>query len=112
MTRDELTKLLDDSVMLLADANFLGTPWMTSLTEPIWDNVASEWIDMYYPILSLLFNLGFIGCGSKTGSPTYVHDDPDYGEQQSNFESAAKFYIHPAFRAALDIETPSHSQKR
>ena len=112
MTRDELTRLLDDSVMLLANADFPGTPWMTDLTEPIWDNVASEWGDMYYPLLSLLFNLGFIGCGSETGSPTYVHDNPDFGEQISNFESAVKFYVHPAFRAALDTEPPPLARHR
>jgi hypothetical protein len=103
MTRDELTRRLDDSVMLLADRNFAGVLWMTDLTEPIWSDTVSEWADMYYPLLRLLFNLGFIGCGSGS-SRTYIHDDPDYGEHISNFEEASKFYIHAAFRAALDIE--------
>lgn len=103
MTREELTSRLDDSVMLLADAKFAGILWMTDLTESIWANVVSEWVDMYYPLLRLLFNLGFIGSGSGS-SPTYFYDDPDYAEQISNFETATKFYIHPAFRAALDVE--------
>jgi hypothetical protein len=112
MERRELTSLLEESVMLLANADFPGTPWMTDLTEPIWNNIASEWVDMYYPLLRLLFNIGFIGCGSETGSPVYVHDDPDYGEQISNFDSAVKFYVHPAFRAALDVEMLSSSNSR
>ena len=103
MTRVELTSRLEDSVLLLADADFQGMLWMTDLTESIWSDVASEWLDMYYPLLRLLFNIGFIGAGSGS-SPTYVHDDPNYAEQASNFEAATKFYIHPAFRAALDIQ--------
>jgi hypothetical protein len=75
MTREELTRRLEESVLLLADAKFQGILWMTDLTESIWSNVASEWVDMYYPLLRLLFNIGFIGAGGGI-SPTYVHDDP------------------------------------
>jgi hypothetical protein len=112
MTRENITGLLDEAAMLLAKGDFPGEQWMTDLAQPIWDNSAAEWVDMYYPLLRLLFNLGFLGCGSETGSPLYIHDDPEYGEQASNFDSAAKFYIHPAFRIALDIETTSPAHRR
>ena len=112
MRRDDITKLLDESVLLLAQADFPGEPWMSELSEPIWKNTATAWIDMYYPLLRLLFNLGFIGCSSETGQPIYIHENPEYGEQAGNFESAIKFYVHPAFRSALEIETLASTQRR
>lgn len=104
MDRGELTRLLDEAFILPAERGFPGSVWMNDLADSMWKNTASEWVETYHKILRLLFNLGFIGCGSETGSPTYFHDDPDYAEQTSNFSSAEKFYIHPAFRAALDVE--------
>lgn len=104
MSRDELSERLDDCVMLLADEKFSGARWMTHLADSVLDGMAGQqWVETYYSLLHLLFNLGFLGFATSGSSKiTYLSDDPEFAEQLRNLEPAHFFYIHPAFRSALD----------
>jgi hypothetical protein len=114
MSREELTSRLDDAILLLADHNFRGVVWMTELSEPLWDGSDREWAELYHPLIRLLFDLGFLGCrDAKSKSVTYFYDDPDFAERISNLENSLEFYVHPAFRAAIDAqELPSDRGRR
>jgi len=58
---------------------------------------------MYRPLFRLLFNFGFLGCRlSGAESEVYVYDSPEFTESLTNLSSTAEFYIHPAFRSALE----------
>lgn len=103
MSRDQLTERLDDAILLLADRGFGGTVWMTDLSEPMWSGGARDWAETYHPLFRLLFGLGFLGCRpSGSDSIIYGHDQPEFAERVSNLAHAAEFFIHPAFRAAVD----------
>jgi hypothetical protein len=105
MSRDCLTKILDDAILLMADRTFTGVVWMTKLSEPLWNGDKLDWAETYHPILRLVFNLGFLGCRMpKESIAIYVHDEPEFAERVSNFARAAEFCIHPAFRAAVDAK--------
>lgn len=105
----ELKHILDDAALLPADANFAGTGWMTLLAEPIWNSTAQEpWPRSYQELLRLLFHIGFIGCCTKNSGPVvYAHERPDFLDQLSNVENCESFTVHPTFRRALDIRSPS-----
>lgn len=104
MSRGEFSDRLDDAILLQADETFAGTRWMTDLAQPVLDGMAGqEWTEIYYPLLHLLFNLGFLGFAKHRSSPiAYLNDDPEFAEQLGNLEPVQLFYIHPAFRSALD----------
>jgi hypothetical protein len=106
MTREEFTRRLDDIALLMVDGKFPGVRWMTEVAGPIWNgSIDQEWAEMYHPLIRMLFNLGVIGCAKLVSTPVmYVHDDPDYMEQVSNVETATLFFIHPTYRAALDVQ--------
>jgi hypothetical protein len=103
MSQTSLTKILDEAILLMADRGFSGVVWMTTLSEPVWGSVQQDWAEMYHPLFRLLFNLGFLGCRlSGENAVIYVHDQPEFAESIRHLSRAAAFYIHPAFRAALD----------
>jgi energy-coupling factor transporter ATP-binding protein EcfA2 len=103
MTRKELTQRLDDAILLPAQPSFAGTEWMTKLSERVFDSVTREWAEEYMPLFRLLFDFGFIGCrAAGSTSEIYVYDRPEFAESISNLDGAVEFYIHPAFRLAVD----------
>jgi hypothetical protein len=103
LSRNELTDRLDDAILLLADKDFRGVVWMTRLSESLWSGENQDWAEMYHPLFRLLFNLGFLGC-RLAGRETefYSYDEPEFAERVSNLSSVMEFYIHPAFRSAVD----------
>ncbi|MFE4873067.1 P-loop ATPase, Sll1717 family [Streptomyces sp. NPDC056682] len=103
MSRDEFTRRLDDVITLTGDPNFRGADWVYSLTARMWNNPGGAWTDWYGPLVSLLYNIGFIGC--QTGSRSefrYAQESPDFAERVRNLESITDVTIHPAFQAGLD----------
>jgi hypothetical protein len=109
MARDELTSRLDDAILLLAEKDFSGVRWMTDLSEPLWSGATQDWNEMYHPLFRLLFNLGFLGCRlSSSGAVEefYNYDRPEFGESVSDLATVTEFFIHPAFRKALDVREP------
>jgi hypothetical protein len=105
MSQNMLTKRLDEAILLMADRNFSGVVWMTTLSEPVWDSTNREWAEMYHPLFRLLFNLGFLGCRMpRDNTIIYVQDQPEFAESVSSLSRAFEFYIHPTFRAAVDAK--------
>jgi len=105
MSRTTLTKVLDEAILLMADRTFSGVVWMTTLSEPVWSSIQQDWAEMYHPLFRLLFNLGFLGCRLPGESAlVYVHDQPEFAESVRNISRVQEFFIHPAFRAAIDAK--------
>ncbi|GGS10488.1 MULTISPECIES: P-loop ATPase, Sll1717 family [Streptomyces] len=104
MTADEFTRRLDDAITQTAgDPNFAGADWVAELTAKMWTHSEGSWSDWYGPLVSLLYNIGFIGC--KTGSRSefrFAQDHPDFAERTRNLESITDVDIHPAFQLGLD----------
>jgi hypothetical protein len=104
MSRTELTRRLDDAILLMTEGAFEGTDWMERLSKSAWDPAVTDWADMYHEMFRLLFDLGFLGCRvANSDVEIYSHDEEDFAERSSNLDSAVEFYVHPAFRAALDV---------
>ncbi|MDQ4143798.1 MAG: hypothetical protein M3198_08685 [Actinomycetota bacterium] len=107
--RDQFSQLLDEVILLRVRDAFPGVAWVSELGEGVWQAVPhDDWAELYQPLTRVLFRIGFIGCSrSATGPELYVYDDPDFAERAVNLDSHCHFYIHPAFRSALDIEVTS-----
>jgi hypothetical protein len=104
MSRDELRERLDEAALLLADPHFLGKVWMEKLTERIWDSKVRDWADEYHPLFRLLFDLGFLGCSMpNSDNEIYSYDQPGFAEGIDNLARSVEFFIHPAFRRALEV---------
>ncbi|MCX4423262.1 P-loop ATPase, Sll1717 family [Streptomyces mirabilis] len=105
MSVDDFTRKLDDAITQTAgDPAFEGTDWVYALTAKMWTHSEGSWTDWYGPVVSLLYNIGFIGC--KTGSRSefrFAQDYPDFAERIRNLESITDVTIHPAFQMGLDV---------
>ncbi|MEU3613041.1 hypothetical protein ABZ725_12135 [Streptomyces sp. NPDC006872] len=104
MSQDEFTRRVEDVALLPADPFFRGNEWLASFTSAMWNNPSGSWSDWYGPLVSLLYNIGFIGCMTGGQSTVrYVRTFPEFAERVSNLEATVGFVIHPTFQAALDI---------
>ena len=104
VSREGLTRILDDAALLPGDPEFLGVRWMTELSASIWNSLdGDDWITLYQSMIGFLFHIGFLGCIRSEGTVIYSHDQPEFVDQASNLAEIEKFCVHPAFRAALDI---------
>ncbi|MGW6472372.1 P-loop ATPase, Sll1717 family [Streptomyces nigra] len=104
MSQEEFTRRIDDAALLLADPYFRGSDWLDWMTSAMWNNAAGGWADWYGPLVTLLYNIGFIGCVTgRQASVRYVRTFPEYAERASNLEATTAYTIHPTFQAALDI---------
>ncbi|MEU8092921.1 P-loop ATPase, Sll1717 family [Micromonospora chalcea] len=108
MTKEESTKYLDNCFELLADYKFDGVQWLTEVSEPFWNGAPEDdWADGYHLIVKLLFDIGFLGVmPDKAKKVVYGYDYPEYADSVANVRHAYGFVIHPAFRPALDVQTP------
>jgi hypothetical protein len=112
MTRNMLIKRLDEAILLMADPDFSGVDWMTTLSRGVWSSGRRDWAEMYHPLFRLLFNLGFLGCRMpRKNSCVYVHDEPDFAESVNNLSRAVEFHIHPTFKAAVDAKEIEYQDK-
>jgi hypothetical protein len=104
MSRAELQERLDEMMLLPSDPTFPGSLWMTGLSQGMWagGNDAS-WIEVYGPLLSLLFRLGLIGCAGASGPPRFFLDDPLLLESEARVEACRYFHVHRMYQPALDI---------
>jgi hypothetical protein len=113
MDLDELTKRLDDCILLASDHKFPGLQWLTELSSTFWDGEgASDWAEIYHPLIRMLFNIGFIGYSKGPGhKPVYAYDDPDFADRLGNIREVRAFLVHPAFRPALEIRPGSRGEE-
>lgn len=103
MSRSELLIRLDEAALLLAEPDFLGKDWMTKLTARIWDAKVRDWADEYHPLFQLLFDIGFLGCRMPNNDEEiYNYDQSEFAQGTGNLSNAAEFFVHPAFRPAIE----------
>lgn len=103
LTRNDFTRVLDDAITLPGDPNFRGSEWLSRLTASMWNHQDADWVDWYGPLVSLLYNIGFIGClTGRRAEFRFAQDSPDFTERTRNLESITHFTIHPAFQSGLD----------
>jgi hypothetical protein len=103
MSREELTARLDEAAMLLAEPDFSGADWMAKLTARLWDAKVRDWADEYHSLFRLLFDLGFLGCRMPNNDDEiYNYDRPGFAEGVENLSNAVEFFVHPAFRRAIE----------
>lgn len=108
MDRAAMTKLLDEAALCGVEGHQCET-WLSPLVEQIWLDATRSWVELYAPLLRLLFEMGFIGCVVKAGGRSiYLQDDANFGTLQGNFEKVISFDVHPAFRSALDVGSENH----
>ncbi|MFD4593338.1 P-loop ATPase, Sll1717 family [Streptomyces rubiginosohelvolus] len=104
MSQEEFTRRIDDAVLLPADPYFRGSDWLDSMTSSMWSNPNGSWADFYGPLVTLLYNIGFIGCiTGRHSTVRYVRTFPEYAERPSNLEATTGYMIHPTFQSALDV---------
>lgn len=105
MSAQELTRILDEIVLLPSSASFEGIAWMTRVSEPVWSGIGvRDWSEIYQPLVRLLFRIGFLGvCESQASAPVFSVDKPEFAERSGNLQQAASFVVHSAFRVTLDI---------
>lgn len=104
MSQRELGERLDEAAMLPANRDFSGVVWMTTLSAPLVEGSGeTSWGQLYHPLVSFLFNIGFLGCSRVGGRAQYVYDDPSFADSPREIGEAEAFLVHPAFRAGLDI---------
>jgi hypothetical protein len=107
LDRVSFTRYLDDAILVMAQPDFAGVRWLTQLTELIWSARGADldWVELYQPITQFLYHIGFLGCSrSPTMRPTYSFEDATFTDSPSNLTSACCFFVHNAFRPALEID--------
>jgi len=105
ISRDGLLRILGDAALLPADPGFSGARWLTELSAQVWNGLeGDDWIVQYQSMIEFLFHVGFLGCISPGGTAIYSHEQPELVSQASNLAEIEEFCVHPAFRAALDIQ--------
>ncbi|HEU5381506.1 MAG TPA: hypothetical protein VFV38_39295 [Ktedonobacteraceae bacterium] len=107
MTQHELTTVLDNIAELLADPKFLGTIWLTKLSETIWAPGSSQltWFEWYGPLVNLFYHISFLGIAKgPQGTASYSYHALERALEASDIPANAYFEIHPAFRRALNVD--------
>lgn len=105
MAREEFQHRLDDALLLLSDAQFPGTVWMTDMSRNVWAAGDSSWFEMYHLVSSLLYSIGFLGCAKvASGSPIFFMDDPHLLDNETTVDRLQFFHIHRMFHSALDVK--------
>ena len=121
-----LGEVCDDIALLLVEGEdqrrrgitpFRGSHWLTPLCAPLWEPGALRipWRERYGPLLSVLFDLGFLGCAPRPRQDAVYGTDPlaDLRDLLGGLpDEDVEFSIHPAFRSALEMTTPRGRARR
>jgi hypothetical protein len=104
LTREELAGILDEIMLLLTEPGFPGVRWLTDLSSRMWAPGDASWFELYQPLTSLLFQIGFLGATlpGSAGAVFYM-DEPLLMELESNINGASAFFVHRTYHMALDI---------
>ncbi|WP_328639598.1 P-loop ATPase, Sll1717 family [Streptomyces canus] len=105
ITQSDFTYILENAI---THPSFNSMGWLHELTAAVYSYSDSDgtWVDWYGPLVTLLYNIGFIGCLTGRRSDfRFAHEYPDFAERARSLESVTHFTIHPAFRAGLDTRT-------
>jgi hypothetical protein len=116
MDRGQFTKALDTVALLVADATFKGTLWLTAMSQSLWaaGSALGDWFELYGSLVQFLYRIGFIGLAKQgDGKATYVYEDELFADSPENLNDDVLIEIHPAFRPALEIvQEPTKRQSR
>jgi hypothetical protein len=105
MSPETLCLILDEAAMLPAERDFVGVRWMSELGALLVEASSDRpWGELYHPLIRLLFNIGFLGLAGPGERSKYVYDEPTYADSPKAVGEAIAFFVHPAFRPALDIQ--------
>jgi flagellar biosynthesis chaperone FliJ len=101
----ELERSLEAAALLPAEPSFPGVVWMTELTSGAWASAPDDsWVEMYFPVVKLLYSIGFLGLTRSAHGPAiFAEEDPTFADLPRHVAEAGAFFVHPTFRAALDI---------
>lgn len=114
MDRAEFQRRLDDVMVLAAEErDFDGVTWLTNLTQSMWSaGPDATWVEMYQPVVAMLYEIGLIGISNPPASAPVFHiDDAQAVHQASTLERSEYFYVHRTYQAGLDIQ-PMRGQGR
>lgn len=68
---------LDDAMLLPSEADFPGLLWMTNMSTSMWSSGSGSWFDLYQPLASMLYLIGFTGyMTGQEATPVFYQDDP------------------------------------
>ncbi|HEU5151777.1 MAG TPA: hypothetical protein VFU19_14850 [Iamia sp.] len=114
MPRDELSRRLDDAMLLPADSGFPGTVWMTAASENMLGSGANSgsWGELYGELVQILFSIGFLGLIDERGRTVWAHDEAGYADSLASLDLTVGAEVHPAFRPALDIANEQVGRRR
>lgn len=97
-------RYLDSTTELLSMSDYIGQAWLMEKTKRVWDGSPDDGgLDPFRPLISLLFDIGFIGFRFATPKAVFSQDQPNLLLQPHSFSSIAGIVVHPAFWAALGI---------
>jgi len=104
MSPEEFEGRVEDAALLVAEPEFPGTVWLTEIAASAWNaSPGDSWVDSYYLLTKLLFDIGFIGMAPPKKGPVFAESQFGFADVRSHISNAVSFLVHPAFRAALDI---------
>lgn len=104
---DELGAVLDEVALLTADGEFDGSEWLGRLLMEFWRTGPLTWAEKYGDVTRFLFDIGFLGVALEKSRQVYSYTDPGYLDRRNRLAACNKFFVHPAFRSALDCQTSS-----
>lgn len=106
LSRENITSVIDDTTMVLAEHNFLGRHWLEPMCESIYGvgSTKKTWYEQYGQLINLLYNISFVGLvKGGQGRPSYSYENTESILHSSDLPENISFEIHPAFHRALDI---------
>lgn len=106
LSRDNISLVIDDITMVLAERDFLGQQWLEPICEPLYaaGSTQKTWFEQYGKLINLLYNISFIGIvKGGQGRASYSYENTESILHTSNLPENISFEIHPAFHRALDI---------
>lgn len=111
LTQDELADVLDEIALLTAESDFEGSDWLGRMLIDFWRTGPVPWIEKYGELVKFLFDIGFLGCALEKSRQVYSYSDPGYLDRRNRISACDKFFVHPAFRSALDSAVAAPTRK-
>ncbi|MFT2749554.1 P-loop ATPase, Sll1717 family [Clavibacter sp. Sh2036] len=107
MDRAQITRILDECALTLADQAFVGAPWLKGLTASIYaGRVDDPWAAQYGPLVRLFYDIGFLGASMKgRRRASFSLDDELLINSNSSLDQVEFFYVAKAYHSVLEVET-------
>lgn len=111
LTSDSLAERLDEVALLPGEEDFEGSDWLGRLLIEFWRAGDTDWGDRYGPVIRFLYDIGFLGVALPKSKPVYSEREPGYLDRPNRVNACERFYVHPAFRSALDCDATQAARK-